>query len=728
MRMALQHAAPDSAPPAQRPAIQMKARIGPVDDPLEREADRVADAVVSDRPIGVMGGGAPGAAQCKCAQCDAGEKDTLRRKSESGGGAAPVQAASTAEAAAVVSSGGTPLTPRERVYFEPRFGRDLSDVRIHTNDEASAAAGSIHARAFALGRNIAFARGEYRPDTVMGQHLTAHELAHVVQGAHGADPHVIRRGPGDRPDKVAPEIRIVSDVWSVADANGVSRSVVIVESGGERQAFYERSGVSERPEGHAGPKAGDWAPFDGFKDNGKGFGHFEKDLYFRGKMPNDPRYGYGDRKNIQISEWLRDERLPKPIPEHWTYVQSRLQSRGVHVLTPLDTPIPERLAPVKPPARTAGGEITTRTPGGPGGGGGPANKPSVIVSPSAASSRSTVEYLGAPVEPIRNPANFGAKAAHEGGALALLSMQLGNIRGMEAEKAATRLNELLGQADALLSKGYGVGITLVMEVPDTIDLAAAIAGIGDASQVVYFNRMFISQIDTPPTTQTPSKYPVMRENLAPGDPMQENPHERTLDQQIRGQMYEKYPVEKYRPRKYFHFETRELRLGGQPPDTNKNRLGNLPAFGRDFDYEAAEIRARPPAYVGTYRPDTVDQSSVGGRFQSMVAVGMHRLVQFHAAPAKSPGFVEMWNMHYGNGKTKYQTEWTSGTGPSTTMSARFVEKADGKVYSFVESTFAYVPNPYADAVLIENASGGEASSNAYNWSAVITWKRVDKAG
>ncbi len=68
-------------------------------------------------------------------------------------------------------------------------------------------------------------------------------------------------------------------------------------------------------------------------------------------------------------------------------------------------------------------------------------------------------------------------------------------------------------------------------------------------------------------------------------------------------------------------------------------------------------------------------------------------------------------MHYGNSKTKYQTEWTSGTGPSTTMSARFVEKADGKVYSFVESTFAYVPNPYGDGVLIEKASGGETSSN-----------------
>lgn len=700
MKMAAPQAAPVAAQPGRQSPSPATARIGPVDDPLEREADRIADAALSDRAIGSVGGETPG------------------RTSASGGAAGSGQAAATTKAAAAVSSGGAPLSPRDRAYFEPRFGRDLSDVRIHTNDEAAVAADGIQARAFALGRNIAFAAGEYRPDAVRGQRLTAHELAHVIQGTQGADPHVIRRAPGD-----SPEFRVVSDVWSVADEDGVPRSVVIVESAGERKAFYERSGKSPRLEGHEGPKAGDWAPFDGFKDNGRGFGHFQKNLYFRGKMPNDPRYGYGDRENIQISEWLRDQRLPKPIPEHWTYVQSRLQSQGVHVLTPLDTPIAERLAPVQPKARTVSGEITTRSPGG---GGPPANEASVIVSPHAGSSRSTVEHRGAPVEPIRNPARLDAKAALEGGAQALLSMQLGNIRGAEAEKAVKRLNELLGEADAHLSKGYGVAITLVMEVPDTIDLAAAITGIGDASQVVYFNRMFISQLDAPRmTTQAPpSKYPVVRANLAPGDPMQEDPHERTLDQQIRGQMGEKYPVEKYRPRKGFHFETRELRLGGQ--QTSKDRPGNLPAFGREVDYEAAAIRARPPAYVGTFHPDTLDQASVGGRHQSAISVGLYRLIQFHAVPANRPGFVEMWNLHYGTGsKTKYQTETTSGTGPSQAMSARFVEKADGKVYSFVESTFVYVSYP---EVLIETARGGETNSNASNWSAVITWKRGDKAG
>src|SRR3954471_20874347 len=40
---------------------------------------------------------------------------------------------------------------------------------------------SIEARAFTLGRDIAFAPGEYAPGTAQGRRLIAHELAHVVQ-------------------------------------------------------------------------------------------------------------------------------------------------------------------------------------------------------------------------------------------------------------------------------------------------------------------------------------------------------------------------------------------------------------------------------------------------------------------------------------------------------------------------------------------------------------------
>lgn len=86
-----------------------------------------------------------------------------------------------AHAASVIAQGGVPLTREERAYFEPRFDRDFSGVRIHLGGEASAAAQDIDALAFTLGRHIAFADGQYRFDTGQGRRLIAHELAHTVQ-------------------------------------------------------------------------------------------------------------------------------------------------------------------------------------------------------------------------------------------------------------------------------------------------------------------------------------------------------------------------------------------------------------------------------------------------------------------------------------------------------------------------------------------------------------------
>lgn len=59
-----------------------------------------------------------------------------------------------------------------------RFGHDFANVRIHTDRTAADTAHAIGARAFTVGRHIAFADGEY---TGGGLRLLAHELAHAVQ-------------------------------------------------------------------------------------------------------------------------------------------------------------------------------------------------------------------------------------------------------------------------------------------------------------------------------------------------------------------------------------------------------------------------------------------------------------------------------------------------------------------------------------------------------------------
>ncbi|NBF39487.1 MAG: DUF4157 domain-containing protein [Spirochaetes bacterium] len=80
-----------------------------------------------------------------------------------------------------VRGGGKPLPGSVRSFFEPRFGADFSDVRVHTSRQADAAARAVHAEAFTVGRDVAFRSGAYRPGTEAGKQLLAHELTHVVQ-------------------------------------------------------------------------------------------------------------------------------------------------------------------------------------------------------------------------------------------------------------------------------------------------------------------------------------------------------------------------------------------------------------------------------------------------------------------------------------------------------------------------------------------------------------------
>ena len=77
--------------------------------------------------------------------------------------------------------GGYPLSENNRAFFEPRFGRDFSQVRMHTDTHAAESARMVNARAFTVGRNVVFGAGQYAPGASEGRRLMAHELTHVVQ-------------------------------------------------------------------------------------------------------------------------------------------------------------------------------------------------------------------------------------------------------------------------------------------------------------------------------------------------------------------------------------------------------------------------------------------------------------------------------------------------------------------------------------------------------------------
>lgn len=85
----------------------------------------------------------------------------------------------------VLRSPGEPLSPGSRSFMESRFGRDFSQVRVHTDSRAAESAESIGARAFTVGQDIVFGAGEYAPQSSPGRMLLAHELTHVVQQGSG---------------------------------------------------------------------------------------------------------------------------------------------------------------------------------------------------------------------------------------------------------------------------------------------------------------------------------------------------------------------------------------------------------------------------------------------------------------------------------------------------------------------------------------------------------------
>lgn len=80
-----------------------------------------------------------------------------------------------------LQGGGRPMSRGELSFFEPRFGTDFSNVRVHNNARAANVARSVDARAFTFRNNVVFGAGEYSSDTLSSRQLLAHELAHVVQ-------------------------------------------------------------------------------------------------------------------------------------------------------------------------------------------------------------------------------------------------------------------------------------------------------------------------------------------------------------------------------------------------------------------------------------------------------------------------------------------------------------------------------------------------------------------
>jgi hypothetical protein len=92
-----------------------------------------------------------------------------------------------------IPSGGQALGAELRRFMEPRFGASFDGVRIHTDDTAARLAGQMQARAFAVGQQIFFGAGQFRPESRDGRELIAHELTHTLQQGRARQPPLIQR-------------------------------------------------------------------------------------------------------------------------------------------------------------------------------------------------------------------------------------------------------------------------------------------------------------------------------------------------------------------------------------------------------------------------------------------------------------------------------------------------------------------------------------------------------
>ena len=135
--------------------------------------------------------------------------------------------------ARIGSRAGSPLPEAVRARMERAFGHDFGHVRIHTDGGAAQAADALHAMAFAIGRDIYFGRGAWRPGTPAGDELLAHELTHVVQADEGRLPSVSGDGmdvssPTDRHEREA--VDTARSVSSLLGSGGADLSATHLDA------------------------------------------------------------------------------------------------------------------------------------------------------------------------------------------------------------------------------------------------------------------------------------------------------------------------------------------------------------------------------------------------------------------------------------------------------------------------------------------------------------------
>jgi outer membrane protein OmpA-like peptidoglycan-associated protein len=189
-----------------KPFFQPRLSINQPNDIYEQEADTMADKVIGTNSPGIGNNffnSSPLHVQRKCQHCE--EEEGKMQRKESTAESMPVPGL-TENYISCLNGKGAALTNNERDFFEPKFGHDFSDVRLHTDSAANQSAKEVNAFAYTHGSNIVFGSNQYQPGTENGKRLMAHELTHVVQQKSNVQTKLIQRDgpPGGDPTQRDP--------------------------------------------------------------------------------------------------------------------------------------------------------------------------------------------------------------------------------------------------------------------------------------------------------------------------------------------------------------------------------------------------------------------------------------------------------------------------------------------------------------------------------------------
>ncbi|MEX0769197.1 MAG: DUF4157 domain-containing protein [Balneolaceae bacterium] len=141
----------------------------------------------------------------------------LRMAASKNGGAGKASPG-LANRVAATKGTGSPLNPGTRGEMGNKMGSDFSGVNIHTGHQASQMNQELGAKAFTVGSDIYFNRGQYNPHSSEGKRLLAHELTHTVQQGGAAQKKIQREDENDEEDTTSASVAGTLETGRV-DAN-----------------------------------------------------------------------------------------------------------------------------------------------------------------------------------------------------------------------------------------------------------------------------------------------------------------------------------------------------------------------------------------------------------------------------------------------------------------------------------------------------------------------------